>query len=134
MLRVALTLVVLGALTGCGLFGRDPEVPEGKAWREEVVTALESTPGVTDVDVTVNEVDSGVGRKGPVIYGKFTVGGDSQAVVDEALRRMSEVLGPDSDGVGINLSVTSPEGTGQNLREFGYGNMRHGKALWEATH
>lgn len=68
MVRVALALVVVGSLAGCGLFARDPKVPEGQAWREEVVTALETTPG-----------------------------------------------------------VTSPG-------EFGYGNLRHDKALWEATH
>ena len=56
------------------------------------------------------------------------------AVVDDALLRLSEVLGPESKGVGLNLSVTSPEGTGQTLGAFGYGGARHGAALWEQTH
>lgn len=128
-------LVLAGLLTGCSLFGGDrPKVPEGDSWREDVVEALEGTPGVTSADVTVNEVDDGGGGKGPVLYGKFTVTGDAQSVVDDAMHRVSEVLGPDSRGVGVNLSVTSPEGVGQNLRDFGYGSARHGAALWEATH
>ena len=134
-MTLAAALVLVGLLTGCGLFGGGrPEVPEGDGWREEVVAALRSTPGVTSADVTVNEVDDGGGGKGPVVYGKFTVSGDSQAVVDDALRRMSDVLGPDSSGVGLNLSVTSPERRGQTLRDFGYGNTRNGRTLWEATH
>ena len=135
-LALALTLVVASALSGCGLFGvgHDRKVPEGDAWRGEVIAALEGTPGVTSVDVTVNEVDDGGGGKGPVIYGRITVTGDSRAVVDDAMRRMSDVLGPDSSGVGLNLSITSPDATGQNLRDFGYGSARHGRALWEATH
>ncbi len=132
---VTLTLVLAGVLTGCGIFGGGPpQVPDSDSWREDVVSALEGTPGVTSADVTVNEVDDGGGRKGPVIYGKLTVTGDSQAVVDDAMRRMSDVLGPDSSGVGLNLSITSPDATGQNLRDFGYGSVRHGGALWEATH
>ena len=71
------------------------------------------------------------GGRGPVTHGKFTVVGDSPAVVDDAMRRMSDILGPESSGVGRNLSVTS---TGQNRREFGYGSARRGRALWEATH
>ena len=135
MKRMALGLVLVGALTGCAIFGGGGStVPEGDSWREDVVAALHSTPGVTSADVTVNDVDDGGGGQGPVIYGKFTVGDDSQAVVDDALRRMSDVLGPDSSGVGLNLSITSPSATGQNLREFGYGDARHGAALWEATH
>lgn len=134
-MSVSVALLLAGVLTGCGIFGGGrPKVPEGESWRDEVVAALEGTPGVTSVDVTVNDVDDGGGGAGPVVYGKFTVTGDAQAVVDDAMRRMSDVLGPDSTGVGLNLSVTSPEGTGQNLRDFGYGSARHGGALWEATH
>lgn len=66
---------------------------------------------MTSTDVTVNEVDGG--GKAPVIYGKLTVTADSQAVVDDAMRRMSDVLGPDSSGVGLNLSIIFPGATGQ---------------------
>ncbi|MDO5735092.1 MAG: hypothetical protein Q4P15_01305 [Propionibacteriaceae bacterium] len=114
--------------------GEAPEIPESDSWREDVVAALEGTPGVTSVDVTVNEFDDGGGGKGPVIYGKFTVTHDSQAVVEEAMRRMSDALGPDSRGVGLNLSITTDGATGANLRDFGYGDVRHGRELWEATH
>lgn len=135
-MSMSLGLVLVGVLTGCGLFGRggSAQVPESPTWREDAVAAIRETPGVTAAEVTVNDVDDGGGSTGPVVYGKFTVAGNAQAVVDDALLRLSEVLGPESKGVGLNLSVTSPEGTGQTLGAFGYGGARHGAALWEQTH
>lgn len=133
-MNLAVTLVLAFVLAGCGISRGGPKVPESDTWRADVISAIEGTPGVTVADVTVNEVDDGGGGEGPVIYGKFTVSGDSQSVVDDAMRRMSDVLGPDSSGVGLNLSITSPEGVGQSLRDFGYGSARHGAALWGATH
>ena len=135
MVNVTVAFFLVLLLAGCGnAGGGGAEVPESDAWRDDVVAALEGTPGVTMVDVTVNEVDDGGGGKGPVIYGKFTVAGDSQDVVDDAMRRMSDVLGSQSRGVGLNLTINSDDATGANLRDFGYGDARHGQALWEATH
>lgn len=109
-------------------------VPEGDAWRSEVITAIESTPGVTRTTVSVNDVDPGLGSKGPVIHGGVVTEGDPQPVCDEVLRRVSEVLGQDSSGVGVRLAFGREGSQVQPMRELGYRGVKHGEDLWEATH
>lgn len=137
LMTVIVTFVLSGVLTGCSLFGSGGEskLPDGNAWRSEVVTAIEDTPGVTWTDVTVNDVDGGLGRKGPVLHGAFEVDEtDAQAVIDDVLRRSSDVLGPDSNGVSVDLGVSVSGGPAQKLRNFGYEDVSNGATLWDATH
>lgn len=43
---MSVALVLAGVLAGCGIFaGGGSEVPESDSWREDVVSALEGTPG-----------------------------------------------------------------------------------------
>lgn len=133
----AATVLLLGTalLSACSLFGhgRNP-VPEGDAWRSEVITAISQTPGVTATDLSVHDVDSGTGHQGPLLQGAFSVEGETASVVDEALRRASDVLGRESAGVRIKLSVRPHGGGAQRLDELGYPGVGNGEALWEATH
>lgn len=107
-------------------------MPPGDAWRAEVVEAIAGTPGVTSADITVHDVDSGFGHKGPLVKGVFSVTDD--AVVDEALRRASDVLGEESAGVRISLSVRVGGAQGRLIEEFGYAGVGNGGSLWDATH
>lgn len=137
VLAVIMTLTLAGAFTGCSLLGSggDRQVPEGDAWRTEVVTAIEETPGVTSSSVTVEDSDNGAGYEGPLLYGSIKVEEqDAQAVVDEAMRRVSDVLGKESDGVRLNVYVSVAGGPAEKLRQFGYDGVSDGTALWEATH
>lgn len=131
LLVTALGLLVLG---GCGRGGGDDAVPAGDSWREEVVAAIDGTPGVSRTLVTVSDVDSGFGHEGPVVTGGVVVTGEAQPVVDDLLRRASEVLGQDSAGVRINLTVSTDTAKTQHLDRFGYGEVTNGRSLWEATH
>lgn len=133
---VVILAVVVGALSGCALFGigHERNIPEGDEWRSEVIAALDGTPGVMSYSVTVHDVDSGTGYKGPLIEGSLMVEGDAQAVVDDALLRMSDVLGPETNGVRIQIAVSVDGGPAQKLREFGYEGVGNGAALWDATH
>lgn len=131
------TLVLLGtALLGaCSLLGRGANpVPAGDAWRTQVVEAIAGTPGVTSTEISVHDVDSGTGYKGPLVQGAFSVTGDAQAVVDDALRRASDVLGEESAGVRIKLSVKPEGGAPQRIDDFGYTGVGNGGSLWGATH
>lgn len=135
---LALTIALaVGALSGCSLFGlggEDRQVPQGDAWRAEVVEAIEGTPGVTSSSVVVQESDNGAGYSGPLLYGSIKVEGDAQAVVDDAMLRVSEVLGQESDGVRLNIYVSADGGPAEKLRQYGYDGVSDGAALWEATH
>lgn len=133
----AVTSILLSAslLGACSLLGgRDNPVPEGDAWRTEVVEAIATTPGVTSTEITVHDVDAGTGYKGPLVRGAFSVTGDTRAVVDDALRRASDVLGEESAGVRIKLSVKAEDGHPRRLDELGYAGVGNGGSLWEATH
>lgn len=135
-MRAVLVLVMSSALlSACSLFGRgdDQSVPEGDAWRTEVITAIEQTPGVVSADLTVNDVDSGTGSRLPLLQGAFTVDGDTQTVTDEALRRAADVMGEESSGVRVKLSVRDASGTATRISELGYPGVSNGRALWEAT-
>lgn len=135
---LALTIALaVGTLGGCALFGIGGEgraVPEGDAWRTEVVEAIEGTPGVTSSSVVVQESDNGAGYSGPLLYGSIKVEGDAQAVVDDAMRRVSDVLGEESDGVRLNIYVSASGGPAEKLRTYGYDGVSDGRSLWEATH
>lgn len=120
-------------LSSCSSRGNNA-TPEGDAWRTDVITAIDETPGVKTTELTVHDVDSGSGYKGPLLQGSFTVEGDAQAVVDEALLRASNVLGRESDGVRIKLSVVVDEETPQRIEAFGYSGIGNGGSLWDATH
>lgn len=136
LLALAIALTV-GAVSGCSLFGsggRDRAVPSGSAWRTEVVAAIEGTPGVTSSSVVVEDSDNGAGRTGPLLFGSIKVEGEAQTVVDDAMRRVSDVLGPDSDGVRLNVFVSEAGGPAQKLQRYGYDGVSDGAALWEATH
>lgn len=137
VLTVILALAITGALSGCSLFGSgsDLQVPEGEAWRTGVIMAIEDTPGVTSSSVTVQDSDNGAGYQGPLLYGSIKVEGqDVQAVVDEAMLRVSDVLGRESDGVRLNVYVSVSGGPAEKLRKYGYDGVSDGTALWEATH
>ena len=136
VMRVAAMILVSSSLLGaCSFFGGDDNpVPGGDAWRTEVVEAIATTPGVTSTEITVHDVDAGTGYTGPLVRGAFSVTGDTGAVVDDALRRASDVLGEESAGVRIKLSVTGEDGRPRRLDELGYPGVRDGGSLWEATH
>ena len=136
LFTLLLTMVIVGTLSSCGLLGggRERKVPEGDAWRGDVIAALEGTPGVTSSSVTVHDMDSGTGYKGPLVEGSLMIDGDVQSIVDDALLRMSEVLGPDTNGVHIGIAISVSDGPAQKLREFGYDGVGNGAALWDATH
>ncbi|MDO5735078.1 MAG: hypothetical protein Q4P15_01235 [Propionibacteriaceae bacterium] len=85
LLALLLTTLVAGVLIGC--VGHARNVPEGDAWRSDAVAALEGTPGATSLSVTVHDVDSGTGYKGPLIQGSLMINNDVQSVVDDALLR-----------------------------------------------
>lgn len=135
-LTLILTMVIVSTLSSCGLLGegRERKVPEGDAWRGDVIAALEATPGVTSSSVTVHDMDSGTGYKGPLVEGSLMIDDDVQSVVDDALLRLSEVLGPDTNGVHIGIAISVSNGPAQKLREFGYDGVGNGAALWDATH
>lgn len=124
---------LVSILTGCGLFGGSNDaVPPGDQWREDVVAAIEGAPGVQSASVTVDDVDSGTGHRGPVLQGSMTVTGGEQALAG-ALTAASEVLGEASDGVRINLRA-DVDGQGfEKIGALGYP-ATNGRALWEATH
>lgn len=121
-------------LTSCSSRGSNNATPEGDAWRTDVITAIGGTPGVKATELTVHDVDSGFGYKGPLLQGSFTVEGDAQAVVDAALLRASDVLGRESDGVRIKLSVIADDEKPQRIEAFGYSGIGNGRSLWGATH
>lgn len=133
---VLLAAAALSTLGGCSIFGGggSTTVPEGDGWRQQVVEAVAATPGVSRHTVTVNDVDSGLGRTGPVITGGVVVEGDAQAVVDDLLRRISDVLGRESAGVRVSFGVSEGGAPAKNLRDYGYGGVRDGRSLWDATH
>lgn len=134
MRAVTVILLSTALLGACSLFGGgNNPVPAGDAWRTEVVDAIAGTPGVTSTEITVHDVDSGSGYKGPLVQGAFSVTGDAQAVVDDALRRASDVLGEESAGVRIKLSVKPDGGQPQRLDDFGYAGVGNGGSLWGAT-
>lgn len=137
MSTVISALALAAVLTGCSLLGADSDrkVPDGDAWRTEVITAIEDTPGVTSSSVTVQDSDNGAGYEGPLLYGSIKVEGqDAQAVVDEAMLRVSDVLGQESDGVRLNVYVSVSGGPAEKLRKYGYDGVSNGTALWESTH
>lgn len=137
VLTVILALALAATLSGCSLLGlgRDRKIPDGDAWRTDVITVIEETPGVTSSSVVVNDVDGGLGRKGPVLYGAIKIDeGDVQAIVDDAMLRVSDVLGSESNGVAINVWITVAGERPQKLHQFGYDGAGHGAALWDATH
>lgn len=126
----------VAVLSGCGIFGRSGEVPEGDAWRTDVVTAIAQTPGVlSSENVRVRDVDAGLGGNSPVLLGDVEVeAADPQGAVDAMLTSASEVLGPDSNKVGIRLRITSGDQQALKLADFGYAGVNEGSQLWEATH
>lgn len=134
MRSVGVILVSSVLLSACSLFGSSNPVPAGDAWRTELVDAIAETPGVTSTEITVHDVDSGTGHRGPLVQGAFSVTGDTQTVVDDALLRASEVLGEESAGVRIKLSVAPDGGAPQRIEDFGYTGVGNGASLWEATH
>lgn len=130
-----LTLAVALAITaGCSRGDAGRQVPDGDGWRQGVVTAIEDTPGVSSSSVVVQDSDNGAGRSGPLLFGSIKVLGEPKPIADEAMRRVSDVLGPNSGGVRINIHISSDGGPARKLRQYGYDGVSDGAALWTATH
>lgn len=129
----------VGLLTGCGLFGRGggDAVPSDPGWRDRLLEEVAGTPGVTDSRLEINDVDSGTGSTGPVVTGYVVVedsgGAGAQGVVDEMMRRMSGVLGEESDGVALRFFITAGSRTGLEPRDFGYP-VSNGAQLYDHLH
>lgn len=132
--RGLLAGIVASALAACGRGGSD-EVPAGDAWRTEVVDAIQGTPGVANADIRVADVDSGTGQEGPHVEGGVHIpGGDVQPVVDELVRRVTDVLGQESSGVYVNIRVRTDDRLHGRLSDYGYPSPANGRQLYDAVH
>lgn len=123
----------MATLSGC-LWDR-PVLPDDDAWRREVITAADETPGVVSTDLTVHDVDPGFGYPAPLLQGKIHIGEteDPQPVFDATLRRMSDEIGPQSRGVRIQVQAIQGGTRTEPWIQYGYEDSGNGSDLWERT-
>ena len=135
-MRTLTVIVVVGmTLLPCLLLVRwqSQRGPQGRRLAHRRDHRHRRHPGVALTELTFHDVDSGTGYKGLLLQGAFSVEGEAQKVVDDALLRASDVLGRESSGVRIKLSVAANGAAPQRIDEFGYPGIGNGEALWDTT-